>query len=472
MASASERLRRGLPATLSALAARSPVLCVFVVALAVRVIAAVVIAVGWGGSLLLDDASYSQLAEMAANGAVEDPYLQFLYERTATLLVPIAGLYALFGPFELLGQLYVALLGAATAALTARLAMEIMDRRFALFAGLVVALLPSQILWSSLILKDAAVWAVLSGLALVVAIAARSEGRRLALMGGIAALLLGLLGFLRLHTLEVACVAGVLAVLAFPRPRPLARTAGAAVLLAVVPFAFGMGVAGSTFVASSRDPGQQRVLNAIAADSAVVDAPAPATPDTTASQPAPAPTTPDKTTAPTASATKPGKTPPSTASATKPDKTPAPTATTPDAAPPAPAPALDPLEETSTVGSSLSYLPAGVTVVALRPWPWESSDTSLGVRMARAETIVWYPLLLLALVGLTSVWTHRRALAFPVIAGGAILALYGLAEGNLGTAFRHRGELVWVVALLAALGAERIFTWRGERHSPAAPEAA
>jgi hypothetical protein len=52
-----------------------------------------------------DDASYSQLAEMAANDAIEDPYLQFLYERTATLLVPIAGLYALFGPFELLGQL-------------------------------------------------------------------------------------------------------------------------------------------------------------------------------------------------------------------------------------------------------------------------------------------------------------------------------------------------------------------------------
>jgi hypothetical protein len=42
----------------------------------------------------------------------------------------------------------VALFGTATAALTARLAMEIMDRRFALLAGLVVALLPSQILWS------------------------------------------------------------------------------------------------------------------------------------------------------------------------------------------------------------------------------------------------------------------------------------------------------------------------------------
>ena len=41
-------------------------------------------------------------------------------------------------------------------------------------------------------------------------------------------------------------------------------------------------------------------------------------------------------------------------------------------------------------------------------------------------------------------------LAFPVLAGAATLAMYGLTEGNLGTAYRHRGEFVWVVALLDA----------------------
>jgi hypothetical protein len=140
-----------------------------------------VITVMWGGTLFLDDVGYSRLAELAANGAIDDPYDDFLYERTATLLVPIVGMYWLFGPIELFGQLYVALLGAATAALTARLALEIVDRRWALLAGLIVAALPSQVLWSSLILKDAAVWAVLSALVLVVALAARSGGRRLAL---------------------------------------------------------------------------------------------------------------------------------------------------------------------------------------------------------------------------------------------------------------------------------------------------
>lgn len=415
--------------------ARRPVLSIFILAFAVRAITAVAITIEWGGILLLDDAAYSQLAELAANGAVEAPYDKFLYERTASLLVPLAGMYALFGPIELFGQLYVALLGAATAALTTRLAMEILDRRWALLAGLIVALLPSQVLWSSLILKDAAVWAVLSALALIVAVAAQSGGRRLALLGATAALLLVLLGFLRLHTLQVALVAIPLAVLMYPRPRPLARLTGAAVLLACVPLVFGMGLAGSSFVAESRDPTTQRALNAAEAGSAVVAAPPPAP------APAPAPLT--------ETGTQTGKGKGTRTLQEDPEKGTPVVERSPD--------------RPSGAGTSVRYLPTGVTVVALRPWPWESLSASVGIRLARAETLLWYPLLLLALVGAATIPRHRRALAFPVIAGGAILMMYGLTEGNLGTAYRHRGEFVWVVALLAALGAERIAAWRRER---------
>lgn len=428
--------RRGPARAVRARMARRPVLSVFIVALAVRVITATVITVMWGGTLFLDDVGYSRLAELAANGAIDDPYDDFLYERTATLLVPIVGMYRLFGPIELFGQLYVALLGAATAALTARLALEIVDRRWALLAGLIVAALPSQVLWSSLILKDAAVWAVLSALALVVAVAARSGGRRLALMGATAAVLLVLLGFLRLHTLQVACVAILLAVLVYPRPRPLVRLSGAIVLLACIPLVFGMGLAGGSFVADSRDPGAQRALNAAEAESAVVPAPAEAPAPADAPVGPPVPTPADPSALPQEDGQKGASGP----------------GTSPD--------------EPSGALRSVRYLPTGMTVVALRPWPWESSSTSLGMRFARAEALIWYPLLLLALVGIAAIGRHRRTLAFPVIAGGAILVMYGLTEGNLGTAYRHRGEFVWVVALLAALGAERIAAWRRERRGP------
>lgn len=366
---------------------RRPVLATFLLALAARAVAAIAITVGWGGSLFLDDATYSRMAQAAADGRLSSlgAYPVWLYERTGTLLVPVTALYEVFGPVKLAGQLYVGVLGAAAAALTTRVAMEVVDRRWAIAAGVVVALLPSQILWSSIIMKDAAVWMALSGLAVVAAVAARTTGRRLVVLAAIAAALLGMLGFLRLYSLEVAAVALVLAALFSMREQRQVRIAGAVALLLVVPMAFGMGPAGAPFVAGIKNPAEQRAANAQEAQSAVVS--------------------------------------------------------------------VEPSDEPAAA-ANLSYLPTGLTVIALRPWPWEGASGSTGVRLARLETVLWYPLIALALVGLTAAWRRRAALAFPVICGGAVALMYGLIEGNLGTAYRHRGEVVWAVVLLAALGAQ------------------
>jgi hypothetical protein len=396
-------LHRGL-----AWAVERPVLAIFVLALLARTVAAVVITAGWGGSLFLDDASYSRLAAQVADGryGALSAYEQWLYDHTGTLLVPLTGLYEVLGTVKLAGQLEVALFGAATAALTTCLALELVSRRWALLAGAMVALLPSQILWSSLILKDAAVWAILCGIAVTLAIAGRSDGRRLAVLTAVSLALLALLGFLRLHTLEVALVAlwisvAIHAVLG--APRPVLRVAVATLMVSCFPLLFGMGLFGATFVRDARLPVVQRALNAAGANSATID------------------------------------------------------------------PEVD--EDATTVHPSaeLSYLPKGVAVVALRPWPWEPSRGSVGLVLARLESLLWYPLLLLAAVGLTTVPARLRVLAFPLLAGGAILVMYALTEGNLGTAFRHRGELVWIVLLLATLGLERL--WRRRRVSPPAPVA-
>jgi hypothetical protein len=371
--------------------ARRPVLAAFVVALIARITVAIAVAVGWGGSLFLDDASFSRLAQAAADGTLHrlGAYPEWLYEHTAPLLVPISGLYEVVGPVKLAGQVYVALLGALTAALVVRLALEVVDRGYALAAGLIVALLPSQVLWSSIIMKDAVVWAVLAGLAVVVAIASRSTGRRLAVCGAGVVALAFALAFLRRHSLEVALIAATLAAAFSVRRQRTVRIAGALTILALVPLTVGMGVAGGRFVSGAMDPALQRALNAKYAKSAVVDS------------------------------------------------------------------------ETSGLEANLAYLPKGITVVGLRPWPWEGNGGGTGVQLARAETLVWYPLLVLAVIGLASGWERRRVLAFPVLYAGGILVAYGLTEGNLGTAYRHRGEAVWAVAVLAALGLKRVV--RGRR---------
>jgi hypothetical protein len=378
------------------------------IALAVRVLTAVTIAIGWGGSLFLDDASYSRMAAAAADGRLTTlgSYVEWLYGRTATLLVPITGLYEAFGPVTLAGQLYVAVFGAVAAAATTRLALEMTEWPFAVLAGAVVALLPSQILWSSIVMKDALVWALMSGLALVLALAARSCGRRLAAYAIGSLALICLLGWLRLPTLEIACVAAVLAMLFSVRNQRVVRVTGAVIALVCVPLAFHMGPAGWDYVNKTRDPALQRALNAENGESRVV-------------------------------------------SRGGVDR--------------------DAVVRDAEVDTQISYLPKGAVVVALRPWPWEPARGRLGIALARIESMLWYPLLGLAVVGLTTAWRRRLALAFPLLAGGATLVAYALTEGNLGTAFRHRGELVWVVALLAALGTERLAGGWPLRHAPRAP---
>jgi hypothetical protein len=103
----------------------------------------------------------------------------------------------------------------------------------------------------------------------------------------------------------------------------------------------------------------------------------------------------------------------------------------------------------------LAHLPRGLSVMLLEPFP-VPFEGSLSLRLARLESLLWYPLLLLAAVGLWRARRHLPSLVFPALAAGGILVMYALTEGNIGTAHRHRGEFVWVIAMLAALGLSRV----------------
>ena len=122
------------------------------------------------------------------------------------------------------------------------------------------------------------------------------------------------------------------------------------------------------------------------------------------------------------------------------------------------------------LSGKIEHLPCGLPAVVLRPYPWET-DGSTSVRLARLEAIVWYPLLAVSLYGLALSWPKRRWLAFPALDAGAIVLVYALTEGNIGTAFRHRAEAIWAVALFAAVAAQRIADRRRSpiREEPSQP---
>ncbi|HVF53687.1 MAG TPA: hypothetical protein VNC78_08795 [Actinomycetota bacterium] len=413
-----------------------------VVAFLVRVGLAVVVEIWFGGSLTPDDSTYSEMARQAALGETQawDPYTHSLYHSTATFLVPLTAIYKVFGGEGIAGQIFVAALGAGTAYFTYRVAEEFLAPRWALAAGAIVALLPSQVVWSSTLLKDAAVWFLLSALALVVARAGRAEAKKLILAGLLASLILFLLGYLRLHTLVVASWAVALAAAAGDPHLRLARMGGGLAVALVIPLTVGIGPGGLTLVTDAGSLQARRINNAVGANTAFIDIPSPS----------PTPLVPpDRASGPGLTVQAPSG---STVSVIDPwavSELPEIEVTPPTPPPPVAAPADDPL-----LSPDLAHLPRGLAVMLLEPTPWGGGSTQL--RFARKEALVWYPIVILALVGLAIGRRHARALAFPVLAGGGILLMYALTEGNIGTAFRHRGEFVWVVALLAAAGAAAV----------------
>lgn len=447
--------------------ARRAVLVVFISALVVRVFIAVALLSAFSGTLVLDDTTYHA---MAADQALErtdhwDVYTHQLYWSTAAFMVPVTFLYEIFGPHAIVAQLFVAVMGSLTAVFVTLAARELMPLRWAIVAGLIVALFPSQAFWSSMLMKDASVWFALSGLAASGLVARRVTGPRLLLFLSSSAVFLVILSYLRLHTLVVASWAFVIAMLFSRRDGWTPRVTGAVAMALTVPWVFGaIGPGGFTLVSNAGSLEDRRFANAQDAATAIVD---PADEAIAVEDVLP----PDARSLPverqrellSAEAQRLQEIDPARAEAvrvlasrierTGDDGI---SVQEPPRVQPVPIPSDELLDP------DIAHLPRGLSVMLFEPFPIPF-EGSLSLRLARVESLVWYPLLIFAALGL---WQMRRsvaALAFPLLAAGGIVIIYALTEGNVGTAHRHRGEFVWVIALLAAHGAAKLFSRRSQQ---------
>ena len=458
---------------------RHPVGAVFLVALGCRIVLVLLLhqLVGTEFFGIGDDATYSFLAEGMAEGRSPgwDPYARQLYNTTATFTVPLTLIHLAFGSVRIGGPLLAALAGALTAAFVTKVATGITSVRWAVLAGIGVALFPSQVLWSSFTLKDSTVWAVLTALALVVALAARATGRRLLYLGLGASFLLLLVGHLRTHTFVVATWGLALASFFSLRSSRVQRVAGSLLIAVALPWVLGLGPAALTFVLH-QDVEYRRTANAFGAATAFV-------PDAPPEDPVELQQRVEELERQLALVRA------ATRSASPEPSSPAPGGPSPtdslaggeeieeltrqlkdareqlQAAPP-------PSEEDTVLSPTLRHLPKGLSVMLFEPYPWQTIDNQR-VRLAQLENVFWYPLLALAALGLVQVLRDTRtrtALAFPVFAGGGILLVYALTEGNFGTAYRHRGEFVWVVFLLAAAGLTSLWGRRRSDEAPREPQ--
>ncbi len=363
---------------------RHPVLTVAILAFVVRMAVAIALNIVGSGDLVQDDRVYLDIVRRKVDGTLGslDPYYSELYSTTWAFTEPLTFLGRVFGVHVLVGQVLIALWGALTAAATTAIARRtITSRRLALLAGLVPALLPSQILWSSVWLKDAAVSACLAAVVLGLTMVTRATTptqRRVGVMMGTAGLV-GLSG-LRLNSFVLACWCLAIVVIAFSWRKP-AVVALTLALLVVGPWVGNAGILGNKVLATGENLGAKRAAGASNAESALVEPPA-----------------------------------------------------------------LGGGRNANGLGANLRYLPEGIVALLVRPVPWEGS-TSRASLFAKADNLIWYPIFVLGLLGL---WTARKrkeyVLVILLVCG--TVGVYALAEGNLGTAFRHRGEVVWATALL------------------------
>ena len=255
----SERVRAFLLRTVD-----RPIITVFGLALLVRVVAAIASNLFVDGVLIPDERTYLRIADLNSTGDLQvEPTLRCLDQapgptwcsywrrlvgHTRPFSWPLTGLFWMFGPHRIIGQLLAGLFGALTAAATAQLAGLFLRKPFALGAGLLVALLPSQVIFSSVVLRESTIWLCVVSLSVLLGLSAKQNGRgQLFLSAAAMAVLFVLLTWLRMQTALLAlwCAIPIFALVG--RNRRI-RVLYAVVVLVGTPILVGVGPAGSAFV--------------------------------------------------------------------------------------------------------------------------------------------------------------------------------------------------------------------------------
>ena len=129
--------------------------------------------------------------------------------------------------------------------------------------------------------------------------------------------------------------------------------------------------------------------------------------------------------------------------------------------------------ETETVGGAIQYIPIGASYLLFAPFPWDIATTLQAAAMP--ETLLWYPLFLCALLGFRISVRNRATSAFvPVSVLLVVVSSYALVEGNFGTAYRHRAQIMPLFFVFSGVGVTWIkarvisqtMWWRSRTRAP------
>ena len=122
--------------------------------------------------------------------------------------------------------------------------------------------------------------------------------------------------------------------------------------------------------------------------------------------------------------------------------------------------------DVSTTEGAIKAVPLGIINLLFAPFPWEVR--SLRQSITLPEMLVWWTSFPLLILGLWFTIRHRLRQSFVILIFTTMLTLaYSIYQGNVGTAYRQRAQLLVFYFIFVAVGYVLLREKREEKKQPA-----
>jgi hypothetical protein len=118
--------------------------------------------------------------------------------------------------------------------------------------------------------------------------------------------------------------------------------------------------------------------------------------------------------------------------------------------------------DVSSTSGALSTIPTGILYLLFAPFPWQV--TSLRQSITLPEMVIWWASFPLLVLGLWFSIKYRLRMISPILIFTVMLTLaYSVFQGNVGTAYRQRAQLLVFYFIFVAVGFVLVKEKREER---------
>ena len=108
--------------------------------------------------------------------------------------------------------------------------------------------------------------------------------------------------------------------------------------------------------------------------------------------------------------------------------------------------------DVQTTEGALTVIPIGLLYLLFAPFPWQLASLRQGI--ALPEMLIWWAAFPLLVLGLWYAIKHRLRQVSPIVLFTTMLTLaYAVFQGNVGTAYRQRSQLLVFYFIFVAVGA-------------------